>query len=222
MRPDEIVKYLESQGIRVLFASTFGSYGTEDWSQESDIDIFIIVEPSDGKINLNINNVHMIVSTKKTMNYFLNPPFIIELAFSRPIIDKIGLREYCRRMLKDHSVMEWVLREIDSGLRIIDVILENPRGAERICGDEAMGIINILKWALSIIQNRRVTKKEIIRRVEKMTSEDLTPFVNQHRARKNRDEKKITIELEACRRVLLALKDMLNDAKNTLQNMIKQ
>jgi len=221
MRPSDVVKYLERHGIRVLFASIFGSYGTEDWSPESDIDMFIVIEPNDGKINLNMKNVHMIISTKETINYFLNTPFIIEIAFSRPIIDKIGLHEYCRRMLKDNSVVEWVLEEVDSGLRIIDVILENPRGAERICGDEAMGIINILKWALSVIWNRRVTKKEIIRRVEKLASTNLTPFINQHRARKNRDGKRITIEWEACRRVLLVLKNMLSGVKSILQNVVK-
>ena len=222
MKPHDVIKYLENHGIKVLFASTFGSYGTEDWSPESDIDMFIIIESSNGKINLNLDNVHMIISTKETMNYFLNPPFIIELAFSKPIVDKIGLHEYCRNMLKDDSIVEWVLEEIISGLRIIDVILENSRGAERICGDEAIGIVNILKWALSLIENRRITKKEIVERVEKLASTSLAPFIDQHKARKNRSGRKIIVDLEACRRVLLVLKSMLINAKDKLQGRLKK
>ena len=55
-----------------------------------------------------------------------------------------------------------------------------------------------------------------------MASTNLTPFINQHRARRNYDGKRITIELEACRRVLLVLKNMLSDVKSILQNMVKQ
>ena len=55
MKPHDIVKCLEKHGINVLFAAIFGSYGTEDWSPSSDIDIFIVIEPSGKGIKLNMD-----------------------------------------------------------------------------------------------------------------------------------------------------------------------
>ena len=65
MRLDRIMEYLRESNAEVLFLATFGSYGTEDWTEYSDIDIFIVVDTMISSIKKlrKKNNIDIIIST---------------------------------------------------------------------------------------------------------------------------------------------------------------
>jgi len=214
MRLDRIMEYLRESNAEVLFLATFGSYGTEDWTEYSDIDIFIVVDTMISSIKKlrKKNNIDIIISTPQTLQFSLAPPFLIDLAFSEPIVDKIGLKERCLKQLRSTKVIRWLINRLRLYLRIIKHLMEHVNTAGRICGSESIETINILRLAWSVIKNRRVTRREIIRNIEQSLGITLESFIQQYYERKERGRLyRISIDSRCCSRVLNLLKKMINE-----------
>ncbi len=220
MSPLEVLKFLEDRNVEVLFFATFGSFGTDDWSEESDIDIFIVVRDVDDETLelLPRDKVDLIICNENTLEFALAPPFMIDLAFSNPLVDKIGLRDRCLRNLKSKNIVRWLLNRLKMHDSILSHMLRSPEKSTKICGSEAIKAINTIRLALSVISGRRISRSEIIRDIEENLKIDMAPFIQQFYAKKTR-EKSPEIPPEVCVNTLRKILEMVKLIIKKLENI---
>ena len=154
----KIINYLRERNVNVLFAAYIGSYGTEDWIEgSSDYDIFLVVSGNE-KPRIPIeNNVDLTIFTYDRIKSLRNCPIIIEIAYSKPLIDKIGLKKWCEQNITLNLVVK-LLNRAEEKLRSM---INDPNSHMGACPILLYSCIIEILLVLSYINKRKVTMKEL-------------------------------------------------------------
>jgi len=158
----EIINYLREKNIDVVFATYIGSYGTEDWIEgSSDYDIFLVVHSNKKPIIPASNNVDLIIMTYDKIESLRGSPMIIEIAYSSPLIDKIGLKEWCRQNI----TIELIQRLLNSAEEKLVSMLRYPNSHTGACPIILYSCLREIMLVLSYVNERKITIKEIEERL---------------------------------------------------------
>jgi len=158
----EILSYLQKKNVDIVFATYIGSYGTKDWIEgSSDYDIFLVVY-GDKKPKIPVgDDIDLTIITLDEIELLRNSPIIIEIAYSSPLIDKIGLKEWC----KQNITIELIQRLLNNVEEKLMSMLRDPDSHIGACPIILYSCLREIMLILSYVCKRKVTIKEIEERL---------------------------------------------------------
>ncbi|RLI78867.1 hypothetical protein DRP04_09675 [Archaeoglobales archaeon] len=163
----KIVECLKKHGYDVLFAAYIGSKMRGDFVEGlSDYDIVVVV---DGIKRNNIDEcipqgVELILVPREKINWFSGGPLCVDIAFSTPYIDRIGLKEKCLRVIRDNASLSRVKDRLKA---TIDEVLRNPEEYVDVVGILIYPYLKRLLSLLSIKRGRLVSRQELFEEISR-------------------------------------------------------